>query len=79
MDYQDQERDTELAAVLAVLLLVGITLIARELAGLWPAVAVGMGPVLAVYCGPPIARRIAVAVEVRRFRRHLAAHDRTAG
>ncbi|MGC0379778.1 hypothetical protein [Streptomyces sp. SAI-229] len=73
------QEDPELAAVLAVLLLVGITLIARELAGLWPAVAVGMGPVLAVYCGPPAARRIAVAVEIRRFRRRLAAHDRTAG
>ncbi|MFF5596667.1 MULTISPECIES: hypothetical protein [Streptomyces] len=79
MHHQDHDEDQALAAALAVLLLVGITLIARELAGLWAAVAVGMGPVLAVYCGPPVARRIAVAVEIRRFRRHLATHDRTAG
>lgn len=76
MHHQDHDQDQALAAALAVLLLVGITLIARELAGLWPAVAVGMGPVLAVYCGPPIARRIALAAEVRRFRRHLADWDR---
>ncbi|MGW1903060.1 hypothetical protein ACWCQB_38125 [Streptomyces hirsutus] len=74
-----QDHDQELAAVLAVLLLVGITLITRELLGLWPAVAVGMAPALAVYWGPAVARRIAVAVEVRRFRRHLVAHGRAAG
>jgi hypothetical protein len=77
--YQDHDQDQVLAAALAALLLVGVTLIARELFGLWPAVVVGMGPVIAVYCGPPAARRIAVAVEVRRFRRRLAAHGRTAG
>lgn len=79
MHHQDEDQDQALAAALAVLLLVGITLIARELAGLWPAVAVGMGPVLAAYCGPPAARRIAIWREVRRFRRHLAAHERAAG
>lgn len=79
MHHQDHDQEQALAVTLAALLLVGITLIARELAGLWPAVAVGMGPVLAVYCGPPAARRIAVAVEIRRFRRRLATHDRAAG
>lgn len=79
MHHQDHDQEQALAVALAVLLLVGITLIARELAGLWPAVVVGMGPVLAVYCGPLAARRIALAVEIRRFRRHLAARDRTAG
>lgn len=73
---QDQDQDQALAAALAALLLVGITLIARELAGLWPAVAVGMGPVVALYGGPAVARRIAVAAEVRRFRRHFAAWER---
>ncbi|MEW1605584.1 hypothetical protein [Streptomyces sp. NPDC093808] len=71
-----QNRDDALAAVLAVLLLVGITLITRELAGLWAAVAVGMGPALAVYWGPPIARQIALAAEIRRFRRRIADWDR---
>lgn len=79
MHHQDDDQEQVLAAALAVLLLVGVTLIARELFGLWPAVVVGMGPVVAVYCGPPAARRIAVEVEVRRFRRRLAAHGRTAG
>lgn len=77
MHHQDQEQD-HLAAVLAVLLLVGITLITRELLGLWPAVAVGMGPALAVYWGPSVARRIAIGVEARRFRRRLADWDRAA-
>jgi hypothetical protein len=72
----DQDQDQHLAVTLAALLLVGVTLIARELAGVWAAVAVGMGPVLAVYCGPPVARRIAAAVAIRRFRRHFAAWER---
>ncbi|MFH9894391.1 hypothetical protein ACH4OQ_38480 [Streptomyces luteogriseus] len=79
MHHQDHDQEQVLAAVLAALLLVGVTLIARELFGLWPAVVVGMGPVVAVYCGPPTARRIAVAVEVRRFRRRIDSHGRTAG
>jgi hypothetical protein len=77
--HQDHDQDQVLAAALTVLLLVGVTLIAREVLGLWPAVVVGMGPVLAVYCGPPAARRIAAEVEVWRFRRRLAAHGRRAG
>ncbi|MFD8903194.1 hypothetical protein [Streptomyces ardesiacus] len=79
MHHQGRDQDGALAAVLAALLLVGGTLIVRELLGLWPAVAAGMAPALALYGGPPVARRIAVAVEVRRFRRHLAYHDRAAG
>ncbi|MFH9576363.1 hypothetical protein ACH4MG_38395 [Streptomyces sp. NPDC017454] len=75
----DHDQDQLLAAALAALLLVGGTLIVRELLGLWPAVAIGMGPILAAYCGPPAARRIVAAAEVRRFRRRLAHHDRTAG
>lgn len=79
MHHQDHDQDQVLAAALAVLLLVGVTLIAREALGLWPAVVVGMGPVIAAYCGPPVVRRIAVAVEVWRFRRRLATHGRRAG
>lgn len=74
-----QNHDQALAAVLAALLLVGGTLIVRELLGLWPAVAAGMAPALALYLGPPAARRIAAEVTVRRFRRRLAHHDRAAG
>ncbi|MGX1226895.1 hypothetical protein [Streptomyces ambofaciens] len=79
MRRHNRDQDQALAAVLAALLLVGGTLIVRELLGLWPAVAVGMAPALALYGGPPVARRIAAEVEVRRFRRHLAHHDRAAG
>jgi hypothetical protein len=79
MHHQDHDQDQALAATLAALLLVGITLIVRELVGLWPAVGLGMGSVLVAYWGPAAARRIAVAVAVRRFRRHLAAHERAAG
>jgi hypothetical protein len=75
----DRDQDQALAATLAALLLVGVTLIARELVGLWPAAGLAMGAVLVGYWGPPAARRIAAAVEVRRFRRHFAAHERTAG
>lgn len=74
-----QDHDQALAATLAALLLVGITLIARELVGLWPAAGLVMGAVLVGYWGPAAARRIAIAAAVRRFRRRLAAHDRTAG
>lgn len=73
------DHDQALAATLAALLLVGITLIVRELAGLWPATGLGMGVVLLAAWGPAAARRIAVWHEVRRFRRHLATHDRIAG
>jgi hypothetical protein len=38
-----------------------------------------MRAVLVGYWGPAAARRIAIAVKVRRFRRHLAAHEWTAG
>jgi hypothetical protein len=79
MHHQDHDQDQALAATLAALLLVGITLIARELAGLWPAVGLVMGTVLVAYWGPGAARRIAIALAVRRFRRHIAARDRTAG
>lgn len=79
MHHQGRDQDGALAAVLAALLLVGGTLIVRELVGLWPAVAAGMAPALALYGGPPAARRIAAELEVRRFRRHLAHHDRAAG
>ncbi|MEU6127410.1 hypothetical protein [Streptomyces sp. NPDC047123] len=79
MRHQGHDHDQALAAVLAALLLVGGTLIVRELLGLWPAVAVGMAPALALYGGPPAARRIVAEVEVRRMRRHLAHHDRAAG
>jgi hypothetical protein len=74
-----QDHDQALAATVAALLLVGVTLMAREMVGLWSAVAIGMGSVLVAYWGPATVRRIAVAVEVRRFRRRLAAHGRTAG
>jgi predicted anti-sigma-YlaC factor YlaD len=76
MHHQDQ--DQRLAATLAGLLLVGGTLITREEVGLWPAVAVGMLPVLVAYWAPAAARRIAVVVAVRQMRRHLAAHERGA-
>ncbi|WP_282090915.1 hypothetical protein [Streptomyces tendae] len=79
MRRQNRDQDQALAAVLAALLLVGGTLIVRELLGLWPAAAVGMAPALALYGVPPAARRIAVAVEVHRFRRRLAHHNRAAG
>lgn len=79
MHHQDHDQDQALAATLAALLLVGITLIARELVGLWPAAGLAMGAVLVGYWGPGAARRIAVWHAVRRFRRRLAAHDRTAG
>ncbi|MGJ5954454.1 MULTISPECIES: hypothetical protein [Bacteria] len=72
----DQEHDQELAATVAALLLVGVTLIAREAVGLWPAAALGMGLVLAVSWGPAAARRIVLAVELRRLRRHFAAWER---
>jgi hypothetical protein len=74
----DRDQDQALAATLAALLLVGVTLIARELVGLWPAAGLAMGAVLVGYWGPAAARRIAVWHEVRRFRRHLAAHERIA-
>ena len=79
MHDQDHDQDQHLAGALAALLLVGVTLIARELIGLWPAAGLGMGTVLAAYWGPGAARRIAVAVAVRRFRRRLADHERIAG
>lgn len=76
MHDHDRDPDQALAVTLAALLLVGMTLLVRELAGLWPAVALGMGPVLALYCGPAVARRMVAAAEVRRFRRHFAAWER---
>lgn len=66
-----RDQDDVLAVVLAALLLVGGTLIVRESLGLWAAVVVGMGPVLAAYCGPAVVRRIRTETEVRRFRRHV--------
>jgi predicted anti-sigma-YlaC factor YlaD len=74
-----EDHDQALAAALAALLLVGITLIVREIAGLWPATALGMGTVLVAFWGPAAARRIVVWHKVRRFRRHIAAHSRIAG
>ncbi|MGW0172063.1 hypothetical protein ACWDWT_43975 [Streptomyces sp. NPDC003343] len=68
--------DQALAVTLAALLLVGGTLVARELVGVWVAAGLGMGPVLAAYWGPPLARRIAIAREVRRFGRHIEALER---
>ncbi|HEY8981739.1 MAG TPA: hypothetical protein VIU15_19405 [Streptomyces sp.] len=80
MHDQDHDQDQHLAGALAALLLVGVTLIARETWGLWPATGLGMGAVLLAYWGPAVARRIAIVVEVRRFRRHLATtHERAAG
>ncbi|MFC9056323.1 hypothetical protein [Streptomyces anthocyanicus] len=79
MRHQNHDQDQAFAAVLAALLLVGGTLIVRELLGLWPAAVLGMAPALALYGGPPVARRIVAEVEVRRMRRHLAHHDRAAG
>jgi predicted anti-sigma-YlaC factor YlaD len=73
------DQDQRLAVTLAGLLLVGGTLIVREEWGLWPAVAVGMVPVLVAYAAPAAARRIAVALAVHQLRRRLAAHERTAG
>ncbi|MFJ1840028.1 hypothetical protein ACIOJ9_40015 [Streptomyces sp. NPDC088175] len=67
MDEQ-AERDG-LAVVLAVVLLIGATLICRELVGLWWTVAVAYGPLVAAYCGPTLVRRAAIEVEVRRYRR----------
>lgn len=78
MHHQDRDQDQHLAVTLAALLLVGTTLIARELVGLWPAAGLGMGVVLAVSWGPAAARRIAVAVAVLQLRRHIAS-ERTAG
>jgi len=78
MNRHDRDQDQRLAAALAGLLLVGGTLITREEAGLWPAVAVGMLPVLAAYWGPPAARRIAAVVAVRQMRRRLADYERGA-
>ncbi|MEU6696142.1 hypothetical protein ABZ927_39060 [Streptomyces massasporeus] len=69
-------RDETLAATVAGLLLVGGTLILRELVGVWPAAGVGMGLVLTVGWAPALARRIRVAHQVRRFGRHLATWDR---
>jgi hypothetical protein len=71
-----QDQDQALAVTLAALLLVGGTLLVRETAGLWPAVALGMGGIVAAYCGPLVVRRVAVAVAVRRFGRRVAAHGR---
>jgi hypothetical protein len=71
-----RDQGQALAATVAALLLVGVTLIARETAGLWPAAVLGMGSVLLAYWGPAAARRIAVAVAVLRFRRRLARVDR---
>lgn len=74
-----RDQDQALAGALGALLLVGMTLIVRELVGLWSATALGMGAVLAAYWGPAAVRRISLAVELHRFRRHLAAHERAAG
>lgn len=60
-----------LAVTLAVALLVGGVLIGRELLGLWPVVALAYGVLLAAYCGPTLAHRLVVLLEVWRFRRHL--------
>ncbi|MFB7853484.1 MULTISPECIES: hypothetical protein [unclassified Streptomyces] len=68
MDAERSERDG-LAVVLAVVLLIGVVLISRELVGLWWTVAAAYGPIVVAYCGPTLARRAAVEVEVRRFRR----------
>ncbi|WP_460073940.1 hypothetical protein [Streptomyces sp. YKOK-I1] len=76
---QEHDQDQHLAGALAALLLVGVTLIVREAVGLWSAAGLGMGAVLAAFWGPAAARRLAVALAVRRFRRHLAAHERAAG
>ncbi|MFF8281071.1 hypothetical protein ACF05T_34330 [Streptomyces lateritius] len=73
---QDREQEQALAVTLAALLLIGGTLLVRETAGLWPAAALGLGGVMAAYCGPPIVRRVAVAVAVRRFGRQVAAHGK---
>ncbi|MER5371451.1 hypothetical protein [Streptomyces sp. NPDC002722] len=62
------ERDG-LAAAVAVVLLIGVVLISRELVGLWWTVAIAYGPLLVAYCGPTLARRAAIEVEVRRYRR----------
>jgi hypothetical protein len=60
-----------LAVTLAVALLAGGVLIGRELLGLWPVVALVYGPLLAAWCGPVLARRVAVEVRVHRMRREL--------
>lgn len=77
MRHQDRGQEQHLAATLAAPLLVGTTLIARELVGLWPAAGLGMGCVLAVSWGPVAARRIAVAVAVVQLRQRIASHERT--
>ncbi|MFJ8856336.1 hypothetical protein [Streptomyces sp. NPDC102437] len=60
-----------LAVTLAVVLLVGVTLISRELVGLWPTVAIAYGPVVAAYAVPPVVRRLTLEHQVRRHRRAL--------
>jgi hypothetical protein len=63
--------DHALAVTLAVALLAGGVLIGRELLGLWPVVALVYGPLLAVSCGPVLARRVVVEIRVHRLRREL--------
>ncbi|WP_411120353.1 hypothetical protein [Streptomyces sp. 058-1L] len=67
----ERQGDDGLAVAVAVALLVGGVLIGRELLGLWPVVVVAYGVLLAVYCGPMLARRVADEALVRRFARRL--------
>ncbi|MFC8778403.1 hypothetical protein ACFT5E_34725 [[Kitasatospora] papulosa] len=69
------ERDS-LALTLAVGLLIGGVLIGREILGLWPVVAVTYGPLVAIYCGPEVVRRLLIRREVWRFGRELRRADR---
>lgn len=60
-----------LAVTLGLLLLIGGTLLLRELAGLWPAFAVATGAVVGAYYLPGITRRLIERRAVRRLRRAL--------
>ncbi|KOT57991.1 hypothetical protein [Streptomyces peucetius] len=58
-----------LAGTLGLLLLVGCTLLLRQLAGVWAAFGVSCGLILAGYAVPGLARELAVRRYARRLRR----------
>ncbi|MFB1041527.1 hypothetical protein [Streptomyces chrestomyceticus] len=60
-----------LAVTLGLLLLVGCTLLLRELTGVWAAFAVSCGLTLAGYAAPGLARELTVRRYARRLRRAL--------
>ncbi|EST17868.1 hypothetical protein [Streptomyces niveus] len=65
-----QDDDQALAVTLALLLLIGAVLIAREVLGLWLAFGLPAAAVVAAYWCPTLVWRLAVRRLVRQVRRY---------